>query len=216
MKQIYRFPMNRVMQLIEHVIGSEKFYHPYFTQWHEPGLFLVGDHGVYLMSNGVPKMPDPKRTDIWFLAYAKGFDPDKDECYYQNKVDVWGGDDGLKFLPIEDVIDEVAEQREQGRRVYTVWFTNEEGDSGPNISSEELKSMNVWDTQLALLLTNPSNVRAMAQRDASLIGVALPGGMRAIPREKWESRLEEAKPHLQPAEIWLCKNVVDIVYGLEQ
>lgn len=216
MNQIYRFPMNQVMQLIEHVKGSEQFYHPYFAKWPKPGLLLVRSNGVYLMSNGFPAMPHPKKEDEWFVAHAKGFDLDKDEDFYKNKVRVWGGDDGIEFLPIEDAIAGVEELSNQGLNVFTVELTNEEGEIGGCDNIEELESLNYWDTELICLRMNATNIKAMEQRDASLIGVLFSGSTQKIPRKELENDLEDAKPHLQPDEIWLCENVLKIVYGSEQ
>lgn len=65
-------------------------------------IMLVGDEGIYLMSFG-----DKKGQSLRFV-YALGCNPNKDEDYYENKVDIFGGDDGadeigtagelLKFL----------------------------------------------------------------------------------------------------------------------
>lgn len=65
------------------------------------GLWLVGDSGVYLMSNGKPGQkdenhPDPRQC---LVAYALGMNPDLDESYYETKRQVFGGDDGCLFLP---------------------------------------------------------------------------------------------------------------------
>lgn len=56
-----------------------------------PGLFLVKDEGIYLMSNGEPadmiKVPAPNgsgETDGCRVAYAKDFDPTE-----RDRMDVW-------------------------------------------------------------------------------------------------------------------------------
>jgi hypothetical protein len=63
----------------------------------KPGLWLVGDHGVYLMSNGAPGMmrPDGKSAVV---AYADGIDPKKDKDWWDAKRHTFGGDDGSVYL----------------------------------------------------------------------------------------------------------------------
>ncbi len=53
-------------------------------------LTLVGDHGVYIMSFAHESTKDDPRP----LVYAEGCDPEVDENFYDNKVDLYGGDDG--------------------------------------------------------------------------------------------------------------------------
>lgn len=55
-------------------------------------LTLVGDHGVYLMPGIKGKAPK--------IVYALGCDPDKDEYFYENKVELFGGDDGALRIPV--------------------------------------------------------------------------------------------------------------------
>lgn len=81
----------------------------------EPGLLLVHDDGVYLMSNGVPHdtIRRPMRkgkpaTDGAFVAYAEGTDPtelDFDE-WWETSRELVGGDDFVECLPIEWFADE--------------------------------------------------------------------------------------------------------------
>lgn len=58
------------------------------------GIWLVGDQGVYVMSNhkasegeGLPK-----------VEYAVGINPDVDEQWYDLKRAMFGGDDGCEFI----------------------------------------------------------------------------------------------------------------------
>jgi hypothetical protein len=61
------------------------------------GLWLVGDQGVYLMPNTTVK----KRTTV----YARECDPTKLEfdAWWAAKRATFGGDDGIEFIPIEDI-----------------------------------------------------------------------------------------------------------------
>lgn len=59
----------------------------------EPGVWLVGDHGVYLCSNG--KLPNGERP---FVAYAIECDPRTNDDWFEVKRKTFGGDDGVEFL----------------------------------------------------------------------------------------------------------------------
>lgn len=66
-----------------------------------PGLILVGDQGVYLMSNGVPGLPVSKRGDN--VAYANEVNPITMEFddWWDAKRASFGGDDGAEFMPAD-------------------------------------------------------------------------------------------------------------------
>ena len=73
-----------------------------------PGLWLVGDQGVYLMSNA-------KRNGIpASVAYAAGCAPG-DPDFYDNKVDIFGGDDGVDFFPLALMESWVAQAKKQSK-----------------------------------------------------------------------------------------------------
>ena len=59
----------------------------------QPGLWLVGDHGVYLCSNG--KLADGARP---LIAYAEECDPNTCDDWFEVKRRTFGGDDGVEFL----------------------------------------------------------------------------------------------------------------------
>ena len=62
------------------------------------GLMLVGDNGIYLMSNGKPALKDPERTGN-LVAYAFEADPQKKpDDWWHVKRAAFGGDDGAEFL----------------------------------------------------------------------------------------------------------------------
>lgn len=67
-----------------------------------PGLWLVGDQGVYLMSNskdGVLKAGSTPENPSHLVAYAHQCDPTGDfDIWYSNKRTAFGGDDGVEFL----------------------------------------------------------------------------------------------------------------------
>ena len=59
----------------------------------QPGLWLVGDHGVYLCSNG--KLADRARP---LIAYAEECDPTTSDDWFEVKRRTFGGDDGVEFF----------------------------------------------------------------------------------------------------------------------
>ncbi|NSZ09747.1 DUF3085 domain-containing protein [Agrobacterium tumefaciens] len=59
----------------------------------KPGVWLVGDHGVYLCSNG--KLPDGEKP---FVAYALECDPRTNDDWFEVKRRTFGGDDGVEFI----------------------------------------------------------------------------------------------------------------------
>jgi hypothetical protein len=73
----------------------------------DPGLVLVHDDGVYLLSNGHPPQligEGPERV----RAYARGTNPESDPDWYETARDLVGGDDFAAFLPIEPFEDLIA------------------------------------------------------------------------------------------------------------
>ncbi|MGK9452609.1 DUF3085 domain-containing protein [Acidithiobacillus caldus] len=67
-----------------------------------PALWLVKDHGVYLMSNGLPRLlADPEHNPTQGLAaYALGFCPEKNPDWYA-RLGSLEGDDFCDLLPLE-------------------------------------------------------------------------------------------------------------------
>jgi hypothetical protein len=59
----------------------------------KPGLWLVGDHGVYLCSNGaLAKNAKP------LVAYADECDPRRNDGWFEVKRRTFGRDDGVDFF----------------------------------------------------------------------------------------------------------------------
>lgn len=73
----------------------------------EPGLWLVKDEGIYVMSNGLPGLPENPEQDTTEkfykqkAVYAEGFDPRKDEDTYDKARAAVGGDDFCDLVPLE-------------------------------------------------------------------------------------------------------------------
>lgn len=64
----------------------------------ESALQLVGDQGVYLITNAEAEGTPAQRGTV---AYAEGCDPDKDDFFYENKRHLFGGDDGSVTIPFD-------------------------------------------------------------------------------------------------------------------
>ncbi|NTF72743.1 DUF3085 domain-containing protein [Rhizobium rhizogenes] len=64
----------------------------------QPGLWLVGDHGVYLMSNG--KLPEGAKP---LVIYAEECDPRIHDDWFEVKRRTFGGDDGVDFTDAEQL-----------------------------------------------------------------------------------------------------------------
>ncbi len=64
----------------------------------KPGLWLVGDHGVYLMSNG--QLLDGAKP---LVVYAEECDPSTNDDWFDVKRRTFGGDDGVDFIDAEQL-----------------------------------------------------------------------------------------------------------------
>ena len=62
----------------------------------KPGLWLVGDHGVYLMSNGI--LAEGTKP---LVVYAEECDPNRSDDWFEVKRSTFGGDDGVDFIDAE-------------------------------------------------------------------------------------------------------------------
>ncbi|MFZ5693274.1 MAG: DUF3085 domain-containing protein [Pseudomonadota bacterium] len=65
----------------------------------QPGLWLVGDEGVYLMSNG--RVPQGVRP---MVCYADQCNPRTNPDWRNYKRRYFGGDDGVEFLAAEEIL----------------------------------------------------------------------------------------------------------------
>ena len=74
-----------------------------------PGLWLVGDRGVYLMPNTT--------GNAFTVVYARECDPTKldFETWWANKRASFGGDDGVEFIDLKDIDRLVAPFRATNR-----------------------------------------------------------------------------------------------------
>lgn len=105
----HTFNRDEVLKLVEITKAAAKCHVPYTgEQWKtpertDPGLELVGDDGVYLMSNACDQQKDAQGSCV--LAYANEVNPKKldFDVWWEAKRRGFGGDDGVNFLPLPDV-----------------------------------------------------------------------------------------------------------------
>ena len=72
----------------------------------KPGVILVHDQGVYLMSNGEPR--DILRGEHSYVAYALGCNPETDGDWWETARALVGGDDFGETLPwAEDIMQQI-------------------------------------------------------------------------------------------------------------
>lgn len=75
----------------------------------QPGLWLVGDDGIYLMSNGLPPLwvdPEAKEEDKKnVVSYARECNPHTMhfDAWWASKRASWGGDDSIVFFTAEEL-----------------------------------------------------------------------------------------------------------------
>lgn len=108
---ILKFKASEVARIVRHALTSPEHRSAYGQEKNPgPQLWLVGDRGIYLMSNGSPvdKRDPDGESEALFVAYAEGCNPDVNEfdVWWENKRDWFGGDDGVDALPWCKAIDE--------------------------------------------------------------------------------------------------------------
>lgn len=100
------FPWNEIEKLIEEVTTATTG-QPLYGEDTGKGLWLVGDHGVYLMPNTTDGIHHAKlgKDDRRLVVYARECNPDKMEFddWWDNKRQSFGGDDGVEFLDLKEI-----------------------------------------------------------------------------------------------------------------
>jgi len=82
----------------------------------KPALVLVGDQGVYLMSNGKPA--DQREAQKGnYVAYATDHNPNRDTGWWDAKRASFGADDGAETLDIIDSVDLLLKRGETEIRI---------------------------------------------------------------------------------------------------
>ena len=104
---MFTFPIPGVRKVIERgkadAAANRGFHNPYYGlkpgQGEIPGLWLVGDQGVYIMSNG--KLADGDRP---LVVYSDECHPVGNPDWFHYKHRHFGGDDGIEFIDAERLI----------------------------------------------------------------------------------------------------------------
>jgi hypothetical protein len=70
----------------------------------KPALHLVGDDGIYLMSNGMPHLPRPGKPEQHAIVYANECNPEimAFDDWWNAKSESFGGDDGVEKIEGHD------------------------------------------------------------------------------------------------------------------
>lgn len=120
------FPIARVREIYNHTKAAVA----HKTLYDQPdtavaGIWMVGDTGVYLMSNGDPMQPTDKAGDKGaFVAYADECNPETMEFddWWAAKRESFGGDDGVELF----TIDQVGMPEGHQLATFSVVFKNDE------------------------------------------------------------------------------------------
>lgn len=93
------FPLDeKLLRIIAHS-KSHPCRKPYASEASGPGLFLVKDDGVYLMSAANEPLRIKEGSEASVVAYAVGHDPKQDDCWEYDR-EVCGGDDFGEFIDL--------------------------------------------------------------------------------------------------------------------
>jgi hypothetical protein len=100
------FPWDQIAKLLEELTTATTA-RPLYGADTGKGLWLVGDHGVYMMANTTDGIHNRarKKDAKHFVVYARECDPDKlhFDAWWANKQASFGGDDGIEFFALADI-----------------------------------------------------------------------------------------------------------------
>lgn len=104
---MFTFPVDQVRAVIARgqadAVANGGFRNPYYGlrpgEGEKPGLWLVGDEGVYLLSNG--KLAEGQNA---LVCYAEECNPSITPDYWHYKRRYFGGDDGIDFFDAAEVL----------------------------------------------------------------------------------------------------------------
>ncbi len=131
---ILTFSANRLFLLLGHILdvwtkeGNEGFQTLYDRpETKVPGLWLVGDEGVYLMDNCVHHLPKGAGgSGRFFVVYADQVDPGKMpfDDWWANKNDSFGGYDGVEFIELSGPMSELLSDKLPLLKSFSIDFGN--------------------------------------------------------------------------------------------
>jgi hypothetical protein len=109
-----------VEQLLAHAEGSARNFALHQKGTAPPALWLVGDDGLYLMSNGDPALPGPTSKNL--VCYAAECDPTKlpFETWWAVKTTAFGGDDGAEYFEASDIRAALATYKPEKPLIITI------------------------------------------------------------------------------------------------
>jgi hypothetical protein len=98
-----RFPLRDILALADHAIAAPD-HKPSYSNTLDgttptAALWLVGDEGLYLMSNGLPDQQHPTENNRLHLVYADGYRTSSSKHAVADEI---GGDDFVQPLPLLD------------------------------------------------------------------------------------------------------------------
>lgn len=116
MKVNLHFPIAGVLELMEHAENAPESKALYGDDT-GPALWVVGDHGVYLMSNGEPALTRYEKDQVTKnkVVYARECNPDTmsfDEWWSAKRAS-FGGDDGADALTCAELREMLAAYERQ-------------------------------------------------------------------------------------------------------
>ena len=100
---ILTFNRAGVEKMLAHTLEAKEHNRTFDTTGKpKPSLWLVGDQGIYLMSNGKPglRAEDPENPERQFVVYANECNPDRMafDDWWDIKQRSFGGDDGVETI----------------------------------------------------------------------------------------------------------------------
>ena len=104
---MFTFPIPGVRKVFDRgkadAAGNGGYRNPYYglkpDEGEAPGVWLVGDQGVYIMSNGKPASGARP-----LVLYSDDCHPMGNPDWYDYKHRHFGGDDGVEFIDAEQLI----------------------------------------------------------------------------------------------------------------
>ena len=119
---VLEFGACAVRRIITHAKAAPAHQMGWSSHLPQAAVILVGDQGVYLMSNGEPALKHKEGSDKNFVAYAQGMNPLCDPDWWEAKRNSFGADDGADTLLI---VDELFLPLERGEETIKLEITED-------------------------------------------------------------------------------------------
>jgi hypothetical protein len=108
-----RFPIEGVRKLMDHALAAPSHFHVFgYPKKTRPGLVVVKDDGIYLMSNGKPRLMQSKGHNV--VVYADGFDPTTCDpgSVWDAACSAAGGDDFAEQIALDEKLIKALHERD--------------------------------------------------------------------------------------------------------